>query len=532
LISGIIGGAAMSARAAEAAKEARRYVFVYLEAGPSRWAYDLALNPYGNQSMQRNAGLNNAFNAAGQPIYLAAPVTAGGQTLTMPALWSGTLLRPGGAPAEPAAKLLENMLIVRGYDMLADGHASNRIKQIYPLPGAPSLNGLVAQSTSAPLPSVSLMGPLMDDAYLSPAGVGQLVWNPGDQSRNALQQFLDAFVLEATTKSNPLFESRKDANEMIEQALAKMQAATERRMPGATGLFRDRANALKLLNTALGDLNEQYTALFNKYRGIIAACATTFDIPNVNAAPVAAAALAAGHRNALINGGTFPLENGDLRQIFGADTTIINLAEGFAVAEYLLTQKYGAAVGVNANLPNPMHYVAAGGQALPNPYNTDEHVSGTAVSTLVMAFYYRSVMSCIYELSTVLKAQSLWDETVVHVAAEFSRSPRMDGTGSDHGFEANVTSIYSGAIKKPAVLGNCRVQASDLLAGQANVYGGTWGAAANVQHDKNNAHLNIGHVTSTVAALLRVEQPMKNFSSVVEVKDSGVEPVIEVARNV
>jgi hypothetical protein len=528
-IAGIAGGASLQARAGTKADKPRNYVFVYLESAPSRWHFDLPLNPFGG-AVPPNPGLNTGF-VNGQPAYRTAPVTAAGQTLEMPPLWSGTIPRPGGGE-EAAARLLDNALIIRGCDMASDGHNNNRIRQIYPLAGAPSLNGLVADSSTAPLPAVTLAGGLMDEAYFSQGGVGILAWNSQDASRNALQQFLDPFVLDKKVSDHPLFQDRKALDKVIEATLAKMQSATARRQPGAGGVFRDRASATKLLNTELGNIADTYNGLFAKYRDLITQCATKWNLVGVNDQVVNTGALQSPHRNSVLNGAqVVALENPDLRTILKGDSTIMNMAEGFAVAEYLLLQDYGAAINICAGLPLNFNMVV-GGAPQNMFYFLDEHLQGTATSVLAMGgFYFRAVAACIYELSQVLKAKGKWEDTVIHVGSEFSRSPRSDGSGSDHGWEANVTSVYSGAIKKPMILGNTRVSASDSLAA-APVYGGAWGAAANVDHDKTIGHLNIGHVSSTIATLLRVERPMNNFASVVEAKDNGVEAVIESAKNV
>ena len=55
---------------------------------------------------------------------------------------------------------------------------------------------------------------------------------------------------------------------------------------------------------------------------------------------------------------------------------------------------------------------------------------------------------------------------------------------------------------------------------------------ANIDHDKTVGHLNIGHVSSSVATLLNVERPMLNFAPVITADDSGIKSVVEEAKNV
>jgi hypothetical protein len=99
---------------------------------------------------------------------------------------------------------------------------------------------------------------------------------------------------------------------------------------------------------------------------------------------------------------------------------------------------------------------------------------------------------------------------VIHVASEFSRSARVDGSGSDHAFEGAVTSVWSGAIQKPIVLGNIRQNASVSTA-RDPVYAGTWGGAAPVTLGSTSGPLGIGNVAHLSRRLrvarLRIGQP-------------------------
>ncbi|HEX4924182.1 MAG TPA: hypothetical protein VFV50_08850, partial [Bdellovibrionales bacterium] len=61
---------------------------------------------------------------------------------------------------------------------------------------------------------------------------------------------------------------------------------------------------------------------------------------------------------------------------------------------------------------------------------------------------------------------------------------------------------------------------------------GTWGAAASVMVDGANQQLTIGHSTSTIAHLLRVQPILSNNGSLVELRSGGpLETKIELARN-
>jgi hypothetical protein len=119
---------------------------------------------------------------------------------------------------------------------------------------------------------------------------------------------------------------------------------------------------------------------------------------------------------------------------------------------------------------------------------------------------YRAILACTNELIASLKASGQFDRTVIHFGAEFSRQPKIIGSGSDHGFKGSSALVVSGMIDKTTVIGNTMDDTS-------SAYLGTWGMAA--PHPVANATgsgyaIRINDVSKTVCGLLGVRTVANN----------------------
>jgi uncharacterized protein (DUF1501 family) len=154
----------------------------------------------------------------------------------------------------------------------------------------------------------------------------------------------------------------------------------------------------------------------------------------------------------------------------------------------------------------------------------DEHFTGKMPSLLVNSYLARAHAACLLELIRQLGAKGIFKDTVINCSGEFNRSPRNNGTGSDHGFRGASLAIYSGAINGPIVIGNVAANAPDPN------HSGTWGQGAGIAALGGQA-LDVGHAGATIAALLRVESPLTSRRSVVDEKtDNVITPAIELGK--
>ena len=541
LIAGMIDGIWQKAMAQTGTVKPRNYIYIYLPGGPPRWCFDLPLNPYNNSQIVSNPHLvtrfQNGGTKAGPSVYASTSVTRNGVTLQMPHLWSCNIPTASGSTV-PMADLLSNMLMIRGVNMGQDGHASNTQRQTRPLMSEPSLDGAVADNATTPIPSVNLQGG-PGGVYRSRKGIGQVSTGQFYSTSNPIGKILAPFDRKNDGLTAEHLSRRAALETSINAALSALGKIAGSSMPGAEHLYSMRSDAEKLLKTGFGNLESEYFVLYQKYAALISSCAAT-RIPGVTDKPVLFADLpmlsskGIMHQTLLSGGSgssTFA-RNSDLTTIIQSSSSVSKLAENFAVAEYLIKNKYSTSVGMGLGGVDHLAFLDrmdesdSLGDDLKGTWGGDEHVGGSINSLIINSFMYRCLAACLFELVSVLKSKGMFNETVIHIGSEFSRDPDANQKGSQHGWMAAVTSILSGAIDRPMVLGNVRI---DNTPGTSAP--GTFGGAAPVKVDNVEQELTIGHATSTVCELLRIKSPLPNNGSLISVGSNGISPTIEYARN-
>ncbi len=537
LISSMVDGilAKSQAQAANISAPARNYVFLNLNGGSPRWVWDMPLTPYAAEALVPNAHVKTRFRSSTEAEYGTVAVTRGGVTLNMPHLWSSNIPTSNGGVV-PMANLLDNMLMIRGVKMPSDGHTNNNFKQLRPVNSHVSLNGAVADRSRAAVPAVGLPGGYTD-SYLSSKAIAQSVV---DNFNDPIGRLLSPFKQNADGIGNEI----PSMDAVINTAMNDLANQAKIALPGAENLYAMRSEAVNLLRRGIGDLSSVYSSLHSKYQNLISRAAQ-MKIAGVNDVAVALGSLPTNNgiiRQSIVNNGAMFLGAGaDMRQLVNANTVVPGLAENFAIAEYLIVNGYSSAVnmgigyvtGLSAqNAINIQNGAAAGGAGNVNAeLSFDEHQCGSFTSLIGNSFLFSAISACLYEFISTLKAANLFNETVIQIGGEFSRSARNDHTGSDHGWAAHTTSVLSGAITKPMVLGNCLLTIPDWYPNGGS-YPGSWGVAAPTKVDGVEQELTIGHSTSTVAHLLRVEAPLPNNGSLVAEGNGGVVATIEYARNI
>ncbi|MGZ6479972.1 MAG: twin-arginine translocation signal domain-containing protein, partial [Bdellovibrionales bacterium] len=140
----------------------------------------------------------------------------------------------------------------------------------------------------------------------------------------------------------------------------------------------------------------------------------------------------------------------------------------------------------------------------------DMHDTGAMASLLICTAFYRGLAAAILELSRQLGSEK-WGNTVLQVIGDFARSARSSGSGSDHGFNQMVTSVYSGAITNgPYVVGNILQE----VAGGGGGYGGSQGVGASIDGYNQKGMPTPTAAASTVAALLNLpKNPYENIAA-------------------
>jgi hypothetical protein len=465
--------------------------------------------------------------------------------------------------------LLQNTLIIRGVNMLVDGHDQNRKKQLRPVADSPSLDGLVADRSFASIPAV---GSLMNGSsgipsfYNSGLGIGQI-------QGNSVDAILAPFKRTTTNSSVTAMNDRSKRESLklaMDQALGVLGAYSKTSNPGASALQSMRSRAESVLNNnALfsGSVSaaNTFTKLKSDYTELIKAC-VPICFPSVNNADVL--------QSTIIGGGT-PIEILDRKRRFfrisndgiaerytefgsiglksilsgtGYQVAISSMADNFAMAEFLLDPRHNGgghplvsafSCGLNSagGFRAPAIHNSADGSLFQSnqTFNIghDAHDYGQVLTLIFFSFYFHALSACLNHFISRL-GSAAFKETVIHIASEFGRDPREAGNGSDHGWSANSVSILSGAIPQPMVLGNVYRDSQNGAQREGTVtqHRGSWGSAAPVDLESTPRAIEIGNVATTLATLLRIQSPTPNNRGLVSASGDQVAPTVENAKEV
>jgi hypothetical protein len=556
----------------------RNHVYIGLAGAPPRWLFDLPLSPYSSsETLPDNDGVVTRFNAGGgstnSSSYSTASLTVGDTTLRMPHLWSLSIPICDSSGSitgtTPMTDLLANTAIIRGIRGAGDGHPFLASKQLKPLAGGPSLGGQVADSSKALLPAVMLTPSGTDPGTYYGSSAGTPLTASGYTS-NPLNALLGGFNRGSSnpfSSSGSLYSRRQALDALMRGALEVIAQSVKEGHPGSDVLYASRSRAEATLAEGISGISSEYAALLTKYAALTKYYNSYSTRPLTGITDQYVGLDSTNPRAYRWNSlhGGYQVQGADLRSILGTDTSPSGLAIGFAVAEYLIKNGLSSSVafflfGTASAMLDPattyaMSDAVTGGSSATRFFDStitttqqksisyDEHLAnggGKHAGLILYSLQYLALSACIREFARSI-GSTLWGETIVQVGSEFSRMPRDIGAGSEHAPLATVSSLFSGAIRKPFVVGNTapdhrydwrdtsRYSASHV----AQSMQGHFGTGGLTTVNGVETHLVQGHLASTVATLLRVESPTPNNPSLLTEDSSGVVSALdEQAREV
>lgn len=514
----MIHGAISKAYGETLATEPRTFLDIFINGGfPAQFLY-LPLNPGGGSNYVHNTW-NSTNWVSDQPVAGFVPVTTNGQTMHLPFIWGQNIPRASarGGGQVPVSSLLTNTMFARGFWNPSDGHEVGQVQVFRPNPTEPSISGMVADQVDAsriPIPAVSAGAGGYADFYSRTKGIKRVGLN-GNPVSDLVSSFTSNAEMTAALAKKDQFSA------LFQEALTAVAQDARVLNGGSETILSTLSSAENLFRRNFGNLTDVFNNLKAKYAALITASTNMSELFSSAISP------AAGHayRNGNDSVNLYSVTNADLRTIITINSTVDRMAESFAVAEFLMMEGLSKAILIQLTTLLNVAMTKSSGTA--NAIIVDQHALGVGVSVVANNFYARSLTACLYELTSRLKETNKFNETVIKVGSEFTRSPRDDGTGGDHGWQGNCFMLLSGAIKKPAIVGNLslnfytRTQNIPSLAG-------TWGVGGTINHEgSNSTRLNMGHYASTVCTALKVPSPTPNFLGIVaESPTEGLVPLI------
>ncbi len=501
LFESLINGLFNRAMAQSTGYNARKFIYIQQSGAPARWMYDLFLTPYSTAGFISNGQLGTRYDGNNKVRY----ETIQRKGIQVPVMWGSNIPTPGGQV--PMVNLLDNLLHIRGINALNPGHPGAQALHMRPLGAKRSVTALTSDGSDAPIKALNVNS--SNYQFLSKSGYSS-VFLPSNG--NMIQNLLNPFLSGASSDYKQKLGSIKGSVDAATNALNNLAKSKH---PASEIIANSQKDAEELINTSFGDLNAIWNQLRNKYRNLIArSLDISVSIPGITDQRIGNDG-ARGNQYQ-INGRI--IQNSDLRTLFNGTQNIERMAEHFAVAEYVIANNLSESVTISPRFISGL--AAVGGNANQAP---DEHNVGRMPSLIINVMYYRALSSCLYELIQQLKNNGLFQDTVIDVGGEFNRSPKNNGTGSDHGWQGASCAIYSGIINGPIVLGNVFSDSPD------GGHSGSWGYGAPVG---GNIPLDIGHYGATIAALLNAPSPVTARPSIVQVSGNSVTPLIELARQI
>lgn len=539
IIGSMVDGLFRKAQAQTTTTPPRNLVHLDLGGGAPRYYWDLPLaDPYqAGQTYAPNPMVKTNFKNIGgtsydaqQMEYQVVPVTRAGVTLHMPYLWSLTIPTANNGPWILPHDLLTNMLIVRGVNLKVDGHSLNGRRQLRPLNSRPSIDGMVVDGVSTPIPAVSFNG---HTGFRSGKGIGRA---SDYATSNGLNNIMSPFNRSKDPTTGSAYMSRRMAlDAAISRSLAGLRAYADSANPGAGSLFDVRNTAEAFMRKGYVNIAGYFPGAEAKYQALIDRIAQSpmigindKAIPSSTLTP--AGGIHPGSPQASVHEGYAVMSDyskmiqynvGGLRSSLGRSQN--GLAAKFAAAEYMLVNGYSSSVSLGDEGPTELNIGNLMDRDVPTLLTSkpsyqvkhDQHFVGSVVALIATSFYFRCLSACLYEFIQTLKAAGLFDETVIQFGGEFGRDPNGTDGGSQHGWMSTSNSFFSGAIKQPLVVGNTVAQVGGKTPG-------SWGKAAPTVVGSSVAQeLTLGHLTSTAAELLRVSPIMTNNETVVKEAPSG-----------
>jgi hypothetical protein len=502
LFESLFANMAGSAFAQAVAPNPSGYYFnLSLYGAPPRWLFDLPLTPMGTSASTFKQGGTNSFGTAldvvsGQVKVVNAPVKmnlGGGKTAWLPPVWSYKT-------SKDFSTILPHTLFIRGMDMEINSHPSSNQRQISPIIGGYSINGMVADRSDRPLSSIVDNFAGASQGFKSKKGLAPSPVNTASAS-NLISILLASFkAIPANRKhvSGQNIQLQDQVFSRLERELASL-GYTE------NSIASSYENAAELISANIQALANNYPATKAKYDNLIKAAVSPSKGSLAGLTSSKITPTLDPIFNLTTNTPASNLKLSDLRDMANPAINLTKMSQNFAVME-LLTDRLST--NFSLTFPGTTGVPISSSGTFSPPH--DQHYTGSAVSVFVTTLFYRGFLSCLTEFVDFLKAKNIFDSSVIHISSEFNRIPRNDGSGADHGIDGSTATLISGKFSGGNVIGNIKVDGSGR---------GTWGESAPFTLDGDTRPIHVNDVARTITGMLGVDDVATNGYSLL--KPSG-----------
>lgn len=478
----------------------RNYLNIIMSGAPSRYVFDHWLRTYhSDPALQYNPMVSTRFVNSGGRAAGVINEYFEYRNLLVPHMFSHRVYNSAGAQ-RPLTDLLNHMLVIRGYGTGFDGHPFNATAQQSPVGGVASVGGMAADESKKTFEAVQWpdRGDFGSFASLGGKALNKLTGSP-------LTNLMEGFG----SPQSGLVAGRNLKNRNVaayELAQARLNAYARSNHAGAPIVAKNLSNATAMMKKGIADIDSFWAPAVARYKAVIESSLRQSGLVGISDLALISTQDATWKMH--VSDGNFGLivsGDYDLRSALPTVQAPAFLPEGLALAEYVFRKGLVTSLDIMSGEQSGWVLKQAGtGVIASHNLIHDMHESGAAAGLFQTTTYYRGLAAGLLELVDQLKGatingKTVWSETVVQLISDFGRSARSDGSGSDHGFNQMVTSVFSGAFANgPFVVGNI------ALGGHGGGYNGTQGIGVAISGYNQNGRPTPVAAASTVAALLRL----------------------------
>jgi hypothetical protein len=508
------------------------YLQINLFGAPSRWQYDLSLKPTNDAKVEKSDYVTTSLNIKND-IVETNYKTSNINGINFAPLWQEKLSINGQLKSQDS--IYNNMLTIRGCDMAIDGHEINSRKLVNPFGVGNSLTGHMSNLSNRPYSAIQLLSkasPLSTTpgAYNSELGINPINIPYGDDYGKTILNF---------GKYESYLKVEDRLLDMISGKQSKNRAAVTQLLKKDLDRIYDFYKSREKVYRKIITDNTKFSSLFTNLKGY------QF---NRKAKDVDEDIVRASLGEYYVDGYIICQE--DIKQMAnGLDYS--DLAKRFAITETIIKYELSSSClmmvppvdGVkvhNAYKVEDMHVEKGSGRIVPKKgakptdykleFTFDPHDIGLITETIMNDQFYRLFQSCLVELVDVLKKENKFDNTLIHLTSEFDRTPRMDLSGSDHGYQGHTSTLITGMIKGTYLTGNIYAQNPDE---DALHYGnGTWGAGA-PHKELQGRKMSYRNIISTISYMLGIKSITPSDMSLISIKnDKSLNLLLGDSKNV
>jgi hypothetical protein len=465
---------------ASASDPVKNFIHLHLAGGPNRMQFDqfFTLNEGERKAISDNT--SQYSHHLGSQYRIINGRYAGTDYNLIPS--HGILVPPiwdvvTGAGEKGRDSLLNNWVTFRAYKMGSDGHQECTEAQVRPQAGKPSFSGSFLDRYAN-----TELGGLQDSAgywmvakYRSAKAIVapsiSIHWynSMQDNVNRTYREIFSPFLAGTGSKKNSEGFLKTGGNQEKFDNLARILASSNVTGRAEASALRSGVQASRaLVNRIAESLEVELLGIAQKYKAAIDRSVMVV-IPGVSdkefLMPLAPSGNEPDLRLHFQPGAGNPAPNNAadscniVKNYWANQKTYNSMAMRFAVAEFLIKNKFVNHVMLNLdqgnfNFVNLIDNKDGSKMDVDVPY--DSHNRGCGLALLTESYMYLGLMTCLQIFKTATVELNIFKDTVFEISSEFARTPRRDGSGSDHGgSNAIVTSVLSGAIQNgPLVIGN------------------------------------------------------------------------------